>query len=408
MAQEFVHVGRQPIFDANRNVLGYELLFRTGPTAQTAQFQEADVATAQTIVNTFAEFGVRSLVGPGLAFVNLTRGFLTGELPLPFEPDRIVLEVLEDIEPDAEVLDGCRRLVDAGFRLALDDMVPHDPRLPLLDVASYAKLDLRSARPEELSDVAAACRAAGLTLLAEKVETDADMAAGSALGCTLFQGRYLAHALVLAAPALTPARLSCLRLLALLSQDDVSFEDIGEVVRSEPGLAVRVLTVANSAGAGSRRETVSVHDALVMLGLRQLRGWLQLMVFADVAGGSSELVSAALIRARACELLAGTRADVSTEAAFTTGLVSCLDQLLGQPIEWIVARMGLGGDLRLALTVGTGPLGELLTAVRRYEHGASADGFGDYDPVDVARAYLGGVEWSRRSEAAAVVGEPGD
>jgi len=166
--------------------------------------------------------------------------------------------------------------------------------------------------------------------------------------------------------------------------------------------------VANSAAVGARREIVSVRDALVMLGISQLRGWLQLMLFADVAGDSSELFVQALIRARACELLAATRSGLSSDTAFTTGLVSSLDLLLGQPIEWIVARMGLGNDLHFALTAGAGPLGELVEAVRRYEQGAGAaeaDGYGDYDVSDLAGAFLAGVEWSRRSELTVVTGE---
>lgn len=408
MTQETVHVGRQPIFDIHSEVLGYELLFRNCASARTAEIQQADVATAQTIVHTFAQFGVRSLVGPGLAFVNVTRPFLTGELPLPFEPGRVVLEVLGDIEPDTEVLEGCRRLVEVGYRLAIADLVPDDPRLALLELASYGKLDLQRSRPEDLGEVAARCRHAGVELVAQKVETEVDMEAGWVLGCTLFQGRYLAHAQVLGAPALTPARLSCLRLLGVLSKPDVTFEEIEELVRLEPALAVRVLTVANSAAVGARREIVSVRDALVLLGLSQLRGWLQLMVLADVADSSSELFSAALVRARACELLAATRGEISSDTAFTTGLVSALDLLLGQPIEWIVARMGLGNELHFALTAGSGPLGELLDVVRRYELGADATaaGLGDYDMADLAQAFLAGVEWSRRSELSAVTGEP--
>lgn len=403
--EDYVHVGRQPIFDIHSEVLGYELLFRSQAKVDAADVAEADIATAQIIVKTFAEFGLRSLVGPGLAFVNVTRPFLTGELPLPFEPGRVVLEILEDVEPAPEIVEGCRRLVEAGFSLALDDVVPDDPRMSLLELASYAKLDMQAATPEELAPIAAVCRDAGLELVAEKVESEADMESGWMLGCSLFQGRHLANAQVMGAPALTPAKLNCLRLLGLLSQPEVSFEQIEELVRMEPALAVRVLTVANSAAVGARREIVSVRDALVMLGLSQLRGWLQLMMFADVADSSSELFTAALVRARTCELLASTRTGLSADTAFTTGLVSSLDLLLGQPIEWIAARMGLGNDLHFALTAGAGPLGELLQAVRTYESGEDGVDYGDYSASDLAQAFLAGVEWSRRSELAAVTGD---
>jgi len=166
-----------------------------------------------------------------------------------------------------------------------------------------------------------------------------------------------------------------------------------------------VLTVANSAAVGARREIVSVHDALVMLGLNQLRGWLQLMLLSDLADASTEMFSQALIRARACELLAATRTGLRSDTAFTTGLVSSLDLLLGQPIEWIVARMGLGHDLHFALTSGAGPLGELLDAVRQYEQGGDPADLGDFESADLAEAFLAGVEWSRRGELTSVTGD---
>jgi EAL and modified HD-GYP domain-containing signal transduction protein len=230
------------------------------------------------------------------------------------------------------------------------------------------------------------------------------MEAAWVLGCTLFQGQHLARAQVVESPTLTPGRLHCLRLLGMLAQPDVSFEDIEELVRVEPVLAVRLLTVVNSTVVGAQGQITSLQEALVTLGLSQLREWLQLMVFADVAGESSELCSAALVRARACEMLAAGRAGMDTETAFTTGLVSSLGPLLDQPLEWILARMELGEDLQSPLTTGEGPLGELLDVVRRYEQGAAPSGSGDYASVELVQAFLAGVEWWRRREPAVFEG----
>jgi c-di-GMP-related signal transduction protein len=405
VTQHTVHVGRQPVFDARLQVRGYELLFRAGPAADSADLHEAqaDFATADVIVNTFAQFGIRSLVGSGLAFVNVTRTFLTGELPLPFRPDGVVLEVLADTYPDPHVVEGCHHLVDAGYRLALDDLLPGDPRLALLPLASYVKLDVRGRRADDVAEVASACLARDVALVGTKVETEADLDAAWALGCTLFQGHHLARAHVVGTPSLTPDRLHCLRLLGLLAQPAASLDDIDELVRLEPALAVRLLTVVNSAAVGARREISSVRDALVMVGLDKLREWLQLMVLADLAGEPSELFSAALVRARACEMLATGRPGMDGDSAFTTGLVSSLDVLLDQPLEWVVTRLGLREDLRLALTAGAGPLGELLGAVRGYERGTAA-ATADYASAELAQAFLAGVEWTGRREPEVFVG----
>lgn len=112
-----IYVARQPIYDAGLRAHGYELLFRGGFGGGTdgAGIVDGDQATSQVIVNTFTEIGFERLVGRRRAFVNITRAFATGSLPLPFPPDRTVLEVLETIDIDEEVVAGVRRLAGTGY-----------------------------------------------------------------------------------------------------------------------------------------------------------------------------------------------------------------------------------------------------------------------------------------------------
>ena len=70
---ERVLVGRQPIFHADMNVLGYELLFRDDETNR-ASFSDEDQATAEVILNTFTEIGLERVVGQQLAFINGAAG----------------------------------------------------------------------------------------------------------------------------------------------------------------------------------------------------------------------------------------------------------------------------------------------------------------------------------------------
>ena len=87
-----VFVGRQPIYSRRLELYAYELLYR-GDDVDYADFSEGDRATSQVLLNTFTEFGLERVVGNHLAFVNLTRGFITGEYPLPVPRTQVVLEV---------------------------------------------------------------------------------------------------------------------------------------------------------------------------------------------------------------------------------------------------------------------------------------------------------------------------
>src|SRR5512142_3026174 len=117
-----VHLGRQAVYDRRNRVVGYELLFRDSAGAASARRCGA-YATCQVLLNACTEFGLAEVVGDRICFINLTREFVTGDLPLPVDPGQVVLELLETVLLDDELIAGALRLVDRGFDLALDGFV---------------------------------------------------------------------------------------------------------------------------------------------------------------------------------------------------------------------------------------------------------------------------------------------
>ena len=57
-----VFVARQPIFDRNRQVWGYELLFRSGAAQTKFDGTEASSATRQVISNSMLAIGLDTLL----------------------------------------------------------------------------------------------------------------------------------------------------------------------------------------------------------------------------------------------------------------------------------------------------------------------------------------------------------
>src|SRR5579875_3177917 len=98
-----VLVGRQPIFDATRAVVGYELLFRTDG-AQSAGLPDERRATATVVAGSLTEFGLDRLVGARRAWINVGRSFLLDGLAGTLPPARTVLEILEDQLIDDELV----------------------------------------------------------------------------------------------------------------------------------------------------------------------------------------------------------------------------------------------------------------------------------------------------------------
>jgi EAL and modified HD-GYP domain-containing signal transduction protein len=119
-------------------VHGYELLHRS--SEQNRFSGNGETATQSVLDNTLL-FGLATLVGEGLAFVNCTRETLVRRLVTLMPPERTVLEILETVEPDDEVIEACRTLAGRGYRLALDDFVLAPGCERLLELADYVKID---------------------------------------------------------------------------------------------------------------------------------------------------------------------------------------------------------------------------------------------------------------------------
>ncbi|WP_328476717.1 HDOD domain-containing protein [Actinoplanes sp. NBC_00393] len=388
-----VHVGRQPIFDASGAVVAYELLFR-GRMDDVASGRQDTYATSTVMINVFTEFGIAEVAGRRPCFINLTREFVTGRLPLPFGPEQVVLEILETVEVDDEVIDGITALAQAGYKIALDDFVWGSGHEQLLGLASYVKLDLLDGDLSRLDEIVSACREyPGLELVAERLETAEQVAIADRYGMELRQGYALSRPQVLSTPSLSPSRLRRLELVSALMHPDVRLDKITTIIASDPALAMRVLRVSNSVAAGVVSRISSVRQAIMMIGLTHIRRWATLMVVDDVAEAPEEQLLTALTQARLCENLAN-RFGVDPGAAFVAGLVTGMARLMGLSPAAMTEQLPLAVEVSDALTYGTGRLGGLLEAVRAYEAGEWGSG-------DLAGPALDAMRWSTRTLSAA-------
>jgi EAL and modified HD-GYP domain-containing signal transduction protein len=393
-ASGLVHIGRQPIYDRNGVIVAYELLFRDARTAVAATKFDAD-ATTQVILSAFQEFGLEQIVGDKRCLLNMTREFLVGDLPLPFEPDRVVLEVLETVEIDEQVIAGVASLAARGFKIALDDFVWGSGHERLLGLASYVKLDVLGVpRPEVEVALRDIRRYPHIQVLAERIETQEELDAYMKMGFDFFQGHVYSRPQTLSAVSVNPSRMRRLELFTALSAADADIDEVVPIVTADPALSFRVLQATNSAAMGLARKVSSVREAVTVLGATRIRQWVVLLMASDVAEASPEQLAGTLTRARLCQLVA-RHAGAPTDAAFTVGLLSGVADLVAEPIEDLVPRLPVTPDISAALTGGTGRLGAVLELVRAYENSdLPALAGSPMSAPDLARAYLSAVGWS--------------
>jgi EAL and modified HD-GYP domain-containing signal transduction protein len=386
-------VGRQPVFARNREVFGYELLFR-GMTALNGAAQQlsGDTMTSDVLVRLGLDCGLPAMVGDRRIFMVTPRSFVIGRYDVPFAPESVVLQIPNAETRDPDLLAGGRRLVDQGFTLSLSNYEWRTGDEPFLDLVDMIKVDTYGIQPEDIASDMDRYNRFDLTTVAARVETHAQLAACEALGFDLFQGYVLSKPVVIQGRALSPHRATLLRLVDRLCDPDTETAELGAIVETDPGLASRLLRLAG-AGTGPNRRIHSIREAVVLLGREQLRSWIFLMLTSDSTNAVPEQVTLALTRAKMCQLIAADCLPRERESAFTAGLVSALDLILEAPIAAIVEQMGLADTLSSAILDHTGDLGRILADVLAWEIGLTWLR-SPLEPGAIERSYVDALAWT--------------
>lgn len=392
-------IGRQPIVDINLQVIGYELLFRSSEENR-ARIEDANLASSQVIVNTYMEMGLELIVGSQRAFINLTRPFLTGDIPLPMSPEQVALEVAQNISVDAPLIDGLKRYRRAGYPIVLDGFTFTPKQAPLIELADYVKLDVLTLSREQAAEDLRQLRAHGVAVIAERVETQVMYEHCRDLGCTGFQGFFFCRPRVMRGQCLPSVRATVLTLLGRLMDPATSVEELERVITQDVTFSYRLLRYVNCASFALRREIVSLREAIILLGSRTIRNWASLILLSRLEPSKPvELLRTVLVRARMAELLALRLGGLAApEQAFTVGLFSALDAIMEQPMEELLDSIPLSAEIKLALLDHVGELGELLERVLGYERAQWHTL--ESRAIDIGlhtQAYLEAVHWADES-----------
>jgi EAL and modified HD-GYP domain-containing signal transduction protein len=395
-----VYVARQPILDQSGKVFGYELLYR-GAVNDTACTVAGDLAAARVLSDAVLALGLDTLTGGLNAFINLTKPLLVSDAGTLLPRATAVLELREDIEVDADVVEACARLHRLGYALALDDFVPTSGAAELLPYVKYVKMDVLATPASTLASLAARLTPKGIRLVAEKVETFDAVQEARAWGYTLFQGYFFCRPKTIGASALPGQRLAYLNLLSALNEPELTVTTLEDLIKHDVSLCYRVLRCINSAAFGLRHEIRSIRQALLFVGIDQIRKWASVWSLAGLNSGAPEAVTVALVRARTCELLGAAGGnDTAASELFLLGLCSLFDVMLGRPMEEALHGLPLSPTVRNALLGQPTEARAVLDVVVAYERGkwaeaaAGAEAAGIPAPVMPA-AYGDALRWAR-------------
>jgi len=372
MPSDEFFLARQPILGRDQHLVAFELLFRATGEHDDARLTDGAAATA-AVISHASQLGLEQVVGDQLAFVNVDEVVLMSDFVRFLPPRKVILEILETVKPTEPLLARVAQLKELGFKFALDDVIDHTEEVDkLLDLVDVIKIDLKGVARHDLPALAASLRRANKKLLAEKVETVEEFRLCMELGFEYFQGYYFARPVILSGRKITPSEMVILRLLELLhaEADDAA---IDSAVKRDALTSLNLLRLVNSRAASSGRRIESVTEAIAKLGRKQLRRWLQILLYPTPGSPvelHSPLLQLATTRGKLLELMSlyVHRDDVvCAERAFTVGIMSLADALFSMPMADILDNVELADDVRAALLHREGTFGAMLDVVERLE-----------------------------------------
>jgi len=394
-----IYIGRQPIVDAQQKIIGYELLFRSNGTEDSAQFSDDFSAGAQVLINTLSNMGTGWLLGDKNAFLNVNTEMLNSDFMELLPAQRIVLEIHGKITPTPALLERMQALKALGFSFSLHTPQVNAENDAIIQLASYVKIDLLATPKDRLEALVAALKAFPLKIVAEKVETLAEFKRCKEYKVDFFQGYYFAHPEILTAKVINPSHALVLDILNKVRGN----ADIAEIERGfkrDVALSFKLLRYINSVGFGLSCEIQSIRHALSILGYQQLYRWLTLLIVTTNENATpSALMKTAITRGRLTELLGMDLVDRGErDNLFIVGIFSLLDAMLEMPMDKVLDKLTLPENIADALLNRDGIYGPFLSLAEACES-AEIERINELaaslaiDPNTVNEAHMKALAW---------------
>lgn len=393
-------IARQPIFDRKEQVYAYELLYRSDEVNR-ALVTNDEYATLKVIANGLL-IGLQRLTAGKRAFIHFNHLLLIGQIPLLFPMELLGVEIFEPVEPEGRLIRALDRIKKAGYPMVMDDFVFNEPFRQLLQFADMIKVDFLVNSPEKIRLIAREAASLKLTLVAEKIETREGYNQALALGFQYFQGFFFQKPDLVSRQEMPGYKIHYLHILKKIHDPVFELDAIEEIIKRDVSLTYKLLRFINSASFGFRVTVRSVRHALNLLGKREIKKWLTIIVMSGIGQKKPpELVNAAVLRARLCELIATEfKFRQKPAEAFLTGIFSMMDAFMDRPLEEILEELPLENHIKEALMGKGDPSGNPLELVKAIEKAQWEDLFRystqlKLEEEKLAGLYMEAVEWTK-------------
>ena len=354
---------RQPILNRSLELHAYEFLYRPIKDEK----QQAHSLTAEVVASSALDLGLQKAANNHFVFINISYEDLFSPLIEALPSEQVILELLEDIQPDAKLIERTQELSNKGFSFALDDFVYSPDWDPLIELASIIKFDLTVTSIEVNKALIEKLQPCAIQFLAEKIETFDEFNAYKQIGCELFQGYFFSKPELMQGRTVSASTLAITQLLADINQPDISVTELVNTIEKDPNLTHMLLKYLNSASFSFKNPIEQIQQAIVILGIDETKKWVTLISLRSIPSKPLELIKHALVRAKLAEHIALEKTKAHPSSFFLMGLLSTLDALLDMTMKEALKLMPLKSEIIDALVEQKGEMGDVLKIIIKHE-----------------------------------------
>lgn len=411
-----INVTRQPIFDKQKDVFAYELIFRSNLCLQdrflakygAAAEDNGGSSSAGAGMDSLFITGLRRLTGGKLAVINFNREMLLGQLHLMFPSDLLGIELLEKSPdkskdkaspPGSDIAKIVGKMKNAGYLLILNDWLFNEADISLVKMADIIGVDFRSMGLQKRFSVFEEPHLRP-RFLARSVETATDYEIASEKGYHYFQGEFFSKPDLMAVRSIPSYKINFMRILKEINKTTVHFIEIEKILKRDISITYKLLRFVNSAAFGLKTTVQSIKHALALLGEAEVRKLLSLIILSSLGTDKPhELLRSSIIRAKFCESLSAALGyEKEMSSFFLVGMFSMVDAFLDRPMEEILDDLPLKSDIKSALLGKPNRYRDVLDLVIDYERGEWRNVCNvverlRMDEQTISTLYLDAVEW---------------
>ena len=367
------YIVRQPIKEPGGKILGYEIMYFGENQAFTAEnTQASEFASADTIYSFLTQNSTKTLKG-SLNFMTFTTTLLMKKTPRLFDKSELVIQINDSVIIHPLSMHFVNQFAKEGYKIAVNEFQFAPRYLALLDNIDYIRLNIQATPDLAMHNIVEVAHSMQKKCIITNIETEEQYRKSLALKVEGLEGPYVAEQMTTRVHSSAYLQSSFFRLMVAITRDEPDVDEIEQMISMDASLTYNLLKVANSAFFALRHRATTVHQAIMTLGLGQLKQWIYLLSASSgseaAEAATEEFLKRSFMRASFCsELMQHAKnMPISKAEAYLMGMFSTLNHLVDAPLEEILEELPISDIVKNALLKKEGRCGKLYELVLSYE-----------------------------------------